>query len=152
MADDKAIEPAPIGADEPDSSDNSVKNTHADVNDIPKHDHHAHRDGADAALDLLNETGGISRPFDAKANKRLIRRIDTHIMPLICTVYFLQYIDKTAVSYASVTGIQQSTGLKGNEFNWVASIFFFGQLGFQFPTVRLLQVFPLAKYVSVNVT
>ncbi|KAF5696496.1 allantoate transporter [Fusarium globosum] len=152
MADDKAIEPAPMGADEPDSSSNSAKNAHTDVNDISKHDHHVHKDGADAALDLLNETGGISQPFDAKANKRLIRRIDTHIMPLICTVYFLQYIDKTAVSYASVTGIQQSTGLKGNEFNWVASIFFFGQLGFQFPTVRLLQVFPLAKYVSVNVT
>lgn len=47
-------------------------------------------------------------------------------MPLICIVYFLQYIDKTAISYASVTGIIESTGLHGNQFNWVASIFFFG--------------------------
>ncbi|RSM17482.1 hypothetical protein CDV31_003732 [Fusarium ambrosium] len=117
-----------------------------------KTEQHVHRTGADAALDLLNETGGISEPFDAQKNKRLQRRIDTHIMPLICIVYFLQYIDKTAISYASVTGIIQSTGLVGNEFNWVASIFFFGQLAFEFPTIRLLQLFPLAKYVSVNVT
>ncbi|KAF5678377.1 allantoate transporter [Fusarium heterosporum] len=137
---------------EPASSNESITSPPAQDNGTAKHDSPVHQAGADAALDLLNETGGISQPFDAQANKRLVRRIDTHIMPLICTVYFLQYIDKTAVSYASVTGIQQSTGLVGNEFNWVASIFFFGQLGFQFPTVRLLQVFPLAKYVSVNVT
>lgn len=73
-------------------------------------------------------------------------------MPLICLVYFLQYIDKTAVSYASVTGIKAATGLVGDDFNWVASIFFFGQLAFEFPTIRLLQLFPLARYVSVNVT
>ncbi|KAJ4365067.1 Allantoate permease [Neocucurbitaria cava] len=73
-------------------------------------------------------------------------------MPLICIVYFLQYIDKTSISYASVTGIIQDTNLHGNQFNWVASIFFFGQLAFEFPTIRLIQLFPLAKYVAVNVT
>lgn len=82
--------------------------------------------GADAALNLLKETGGIHQPVDAETNRRLLRRIDWHIMPLICIVYFLQYIDKTAISYASVTGILESTQLHGNQFNWVASIFFFG--------------------------
>lgn len=108
--------------------------------------------GADAGLQLLTETGGLRQPLDAESSKRLVRRIDFHIMPLICIVYFLQYIDKTAISYASVTGIIQSAGLEKNQFNWVASIFFFGQLAFEFPTIRLIQLFPLAKYVSINVT
>ena len=82
--------------------------------------------GADAALHLLKKTGGLRQPVDPEASKRLLRKIDLHIMPLICIVYFLQYIDKTAISYASVTGIIQDTGLHGNQFNWVASIFFFG--------------------------
>lgn len=82
--------------------------------------------GADAALRLLEETGGLRQPVDPEASKKLLRKIDLHIMPLICIVYFLQYIDKTAISYASVTGIIQDTGLHGNQFNWVASIFFFG--------------------------
>jgi MFS transporter, ACS family, allantoate permease len=110
------------------------------------------RAGADAALDLLRETGGMIQPLDLERRKRLVRRVDLHVMPLICIVYFLQYIDKTSLSYASVTGLIQSTGLVGNDFNWVASIFFFGQLTFEFPTIRLMQMFPLAKYVSVNVT
>ncbi|OTA98197.1 hypothetical protein M426DRAFT_326182 [Hypoxylon sp. CI-4A] len=109
------------------------------------------RVGADAALQLFQETGGLHQTLDKEAHRKLVRRIDTHIMPLICIVYFLQYLDKIAISYASVTGITESTGLKGNEFNWVASIFFFGQLAFEFPTIRLIQLFPLAKYASINV-
>lgn len=111
--------------------------------------------GADAALQLLQETGGLvarGTTVDPEHKRRLLRRIDLHVMPLICAVYFLQYIDKTAISYASVTGIQESAGLRGSEFNWVASIFFFGQLAFEFPTVRLVQLFPLARYAAVNVT
>ncbi|KAI1799046.1 MFS general substrate transporter [Daldinia bambusicola] len=108
--------------------------------------------GADAALELLKETGGLHQVVDPEVHRRLVRRIDWHVMPLICIIYFLQYIDKTAVSYASVTGITESIGLQGNEFNWVASIFFFGQLAFEFPTIRLIQLFPLAKYTSINVT
>ncbi|KAF1358274.1 MFS general substrate transporter [Lizonia empirigonia] len=96
--------------------------------------------------------GGARGSVDPKASKRLLRKIDLHIMPLICIVYFLQYIEKTALSYASVTGIIESTELHGNQFNWVASIFFFGQLAFEFPTIHLIQLFPLAKYVAVNVT
>lgn len=48
--------------------------------------------------------------------------------------------------------MRESANLVGNQFNWVASIFFFGQLAWEFPTIRLLQMFPLAKYVSINVT
>lgn len=119
---------------------------------VPVADSPSTAEKADAALEILRQSGGLAQPLDRERSKRLLRRIDYHIMPLICIVYFLQYIDKIAISYASVTGLKQSAHLVGNQFNWVASIFFFGQLAFEFPTIRLLQVFPLAKYVSVNVT
>lgn len=108
--------------------------------------------GADAALDLVAESGNAGITVDEETSRRLVRKIDWHIMPLICIIYFLQYIDKTAISYASVTGLPESANLHGNQFNWVASIFFFGQLAFEFPTIRLIQMFPLAKYVAFNVT
>lgn len=134
-------------------------------------DKHARSD-ADAALEMLREHGSQTEIFDPDKHKQLVRRIDIHIMPLICIVYcqlasvkqnprsalvllmrppVLQYLDKIAISYASVTGIKESAHLRGNEFNWIASIFFFGQLLFEFPTIRLIQLFPLAKYVAVNV-
>ena len=99
------------------------KSSHSNVNESG---FSKNQKGADAALNLVTEAGGVRQEVDAETNKRLLRKIDLHIMPLICIVYFLQYIDKTAISYASVTGILESTHLHGNQFNWVASIFFFG--------------------------
>jgi ACS family allantoate permease-like MFS transporter len=107
---------------------------------------------ADAALELIAGAGPDGLAVDSETNKRLLRKIDMHVLPLICIIYFLQYIDKTAISYASVTGLRESANLHGNQFNWVASVFFFGQLAFEFPTIRLIQLFPLAKYVAFNVT
>ncbi|KAJ5200252.1 Major facilitator superfamily domain general substrate transporter [Penicillium cf. griseofulvum] len=105
---------------------------------------------ADGALQLLE--AGSPSVLDSAASGRLLRKIDLYIMPLICIVYFLQYLDKIAISYASVTGLRESANLQGNQFNWVSSIFFFGQLALAFPTMRVMQLFPLAKYVAVNVT
>ncbi|EXJ77960.1 hypothetical protein A1O3_09119 [Capronia epimyces CBS 606.96] len=122
------------------------------VPDVTSTDELSATEKGDAALQILRQSGGLQQPLDSERSRRLLRRIDYHIMPLICVVYFLQYLDKIAISYGSVTGLKTSAHLVGNQFNWVASIFFFGQLGFEFPTIRLLQMFPLAKYVSVNVT
>jgi MFS family permease len=116
--------------------------------ELPGPQHEAHLD-TDGALQMLRADGNF--PPDPAKNKRLRRKVDLFIMPLICIVYFLQYLDKIAISYGSVMGLKKDTKLTGNQYNWVASIFFFGQLAFEFPTIRLLQMFPLAKYVSVNV-
>ncbi|KAL1961664.1 hypothetical protein VTN77DRAFT_1339 [Rasamsonia byssochlamydoides] len=106
----------------------------------------------DGALQLLAAASDINfSELDVDKSRALVRKIDRYIMPLICIVYFLQYLDKIAISYASVTGLTQSAHLHGNQFNWVSSIFYFGQLAFEFPTIRLMQAFPLARYVAVNV-
>lgn len=127
-----------------------------------QYQHHGTDIKGDAALQLLakqtaNEKDGSDAEkaaidVSSPEARRLVRKIDLYIMPLICVVYFNSYLDKIAVSYASVTGLRQSTHLQGDQFNWVSSIFFFGQLAFEFPTMRLMQAFPLAKYVAVNVT
>ena len=71
---------------------------------------------ADAALELIGGAGSLGVAVDPETNKRLLRKIDLHILPLICIIYFLQYIDKTAISYASVTGLRESANLQGNQF------------------------------------
>lgn len=108
---------------------------------------------ADGALELLAAASdaGSGVNVSSPEAKRLVRKIDLYIMPLICIVYFNSYLDKIAISYGSVMGLRQSAHLHGNQFNWVSSIFFFGQLAFEFPTIRLMQAFPLARYVAVNV-
>jgi hypothetical protein len=45
--------------------------------------------------------------------KKLIRKIDFTIAPLLAAVYFLQFLDKTTLSYTAVMGMRTDTHLKG---------------------------------------
>ncbi|KAI2845670.1 hypothetical protein CBS147320_68 [Aspergillus niger] len=38
----------------------------------------------------------------------LVRKIDWHIMPLVCVVYMLYFLDKTTLSYASNMGFRRT--------------------------------------------
>ncbi|TKA60949.1 hypothetical protein B0A49_10752 [Cryomyces minteri] len=49
--------------------------------------------------------------------KKLIRKIDLTIAPLLAAVYFLQFLDKTALSYTAVVGIRTDTHLKGQDYS-----------------------------------
>lgn len=43
----------------------------------------------------------------------------------MCLVYGLNYLDKTTISYASVMGIQKDINLKGDDYQWLSSMFYF---------------------------
>lgn len=59
--------------------------------------------------------------------RRVLRKIDFIMLPVMCIVYGLQFLDKTTLSYASVMGISKDIGLTKNEYNWLASVFYFGK-------------------------
>ncbi|KAH8906325.1 major facilitator superfamily transporter allantoate [Coniochaeta sp. PMI_546] len=110
---------------------------------------HADSNDADEALKIIQ--AGETILLTPQDEKRLLRKIDLHILPMLCLVYGLNYLDKTSISYASIMGFKDDTHLKGQEYSWVASMFYFGYLAFEWPTNRLLQRLPLAKWSAFNV-
>ncbi|GAM89756.1 hypothetical protein ANO11243_077950 [Dothideomycetidae sp. 11243] len=82
-------------------------------------------------------------------NKRVLFKIDTHILPLILVVYFLQFIDKTTISYASVFGLVTDAHLVGKQFSWLGSCVYVSQLVFQPLVAYILVKLPLAKTIFV---
>jgi len=105
-----------------------------------------HSNDADEAMKAF--ANGEAVEIDEATNKRLLRIIDWHLMPLLCVVYGLNYLDKTTLSYASIMGIKTDIGLVGDDYQWLSSMFYFGYLAWEYPTNRLLQRLPLAKYSS----
>ena len=128
-------EPSPVNLDE---KRTAIASTRAGAR-ILKHSH-----DADEAMKAF--TTGEVFEIDEATNKRLLRIIDWHLMPLLCVVYGLNYLDKTTLSYASVMGIKKDINLVGNDYQWLSSMFYFGYLAWEYPTNRLLQRLPLAKY------
>ena len=58
--------------------------------------------------------------------KRLVRKIDLTIAPLLAAVYFLQFLDKTTLSYTAVMGIRTDTHLVGQDYSNLAMLFYVG--------------------------
>ena len=61
-------------------------------------------------------------------SKRVLRKIDSRLIPVLILIYLLQYLDKNGINYASVYGLQKGTNLHGQDYSWLGSIFYFGQL------------------------
>ena len=84
--------------------------------------------------------------------RKLLWKIDLNVLPLLAAVYFLQFLDKTTLSYAAVMGIRKDTHLKGQDYSNCAMMFYIGLLAAEFPTQFLAQkVARLAKYLGINV-
>ncbi|KAL0264708.1 hypothetical protein SLS55_000659 [Diplodia seriata] len=92
-----------------------------------------------------------SGPLDPELSKRVLRKIDMYILPFLCITYALQFIDKTSLSYSSVYGIIDDNNLKGQDYSWASSIFYFGYLIAEYPGVAILQRFPMAKFLGANI-
>ncbi|KAK3685230.1 major facilitator superfamily transporter [Podospora appendiculata] len=85
-----------------------------------------------------------------KIARRVLRKIDRRLIPLLFVTYMLNFMDKTILSSASVFGLQEDTGLEGQDYSWVSSIFYFGYFVWAYPTTFLIARLPPAKYLAGN--
>ncbi|KAJ6014974.1 hypothetical protein N7540_009565 [Penicillium herquei] len=138
MAEEKAIG-ASSSVDVEKSIDVS-KQGHVD----PTLEKHAH--DADEAMKVLDELHGETIELDESTNRRLLKIIDWHMMPIMCCIYGMNYLDKTTLSYASIMGIKTDLNLARDQYQWLSSLFYFGYLAWEYPTNRLLQRLPLGRY------
>ncbi|KAL6809671.1 major facilitator superfamily domain-containing protein [Trichoderma sp. SZMC 28015] len=65
--------------------------------------------------------------------------------------YILNYMDKVALSEASIFGLQKDLGLVGQQYSWSSSIFYLGYLVWQYPSSLLMQKLPIGRYFGVMI-
>lgn len=108
-----------------------------------------HEKDADIAMQYIDEVTNFV--LDPEYEKKVLRKIDWAILPVIIGLMSCQLMDKTTNSYASIMGLQASLNMSAKEYSWVGSSFYFGYLVFQYPANRMLQKLPLSKTLSLAV-
>ncbi|KAI9878132.1 MAG: hypothetical protein M1823_006999, partial [Watsoniomyces obsoletus] len=104
----------------------------------------------DKATAVLRQAGRYIE-LTPENNKRVLRKIDTHILPVILAVYFLQAIDKATLAYASVFGLVEGANLHGLQYSWLGSVVYLAQLVAQPLVAYLLVKLPLGKFLAATV-
>ena len=67
---------------------------------------------------------------------KLVRRIDLHVVPFLCILYLLAFLDRVNIANANVYGMSTELKLTGNKYN-VALVIFFVPCMFQ-PTLSVM--------------
>ncbi|KAI0852934.1 MFS general substrate transporter [Daldinia vernicosa] len=115
------------------------------------------RDVEAVELNIKDEAGALaaraltSDSVDKETSRKVRRKIDIRILPFLCVTYALMFIDKTSLGYSSVYGIIPDNKLQGQDYSWASSIFYFGYLVAEYPGIAIIQRFPVAKFLGVNI-
>ncbi|KAF4984049.1 hypothetical protein FZEAL_662 [Fusarium zealandicum] len=79
---------------------------------------------------------------------RLVRKLDLWIMPCLCLMYFLNYVDRNAIAQARLNNLEEDLNMSGTEFNTTVSILFVGYVLMQVPSNMLITKVRPGIYMS----
>ncbi|KAF2650538.1 MFS general substrate transporter [Lophiostoma macrostomum CBS 122681] len=105
----------------------------------------------DKAAELIESSERIH--VSPEQNKKVLRKVDLAILPILLSVYFLQSLDKTTLSYASVFNLVQDANLDpdSDQYSWLGSIVYVAQLVMQPLVAVLLVKLPMGKFLGIMV-
>ncbi|KAJ6441330.1 cyanamide hydratase [Purpureocillium lavendulum] len=104
----------------------------------------------DMAAQRDESVADVSGLRDVDAPRRVLKKIDRAIIPLLFVTYMLNFMDKIILSSAAVFGLREDNHLHGQQYSWVGSAFYFGYLVWTYPTSILIARLPTAKYLAAN--
>lgn len=104
-------------------------------------------ENADKAAGFLLTTEGYAE-LTPEAEKRLKRKIDWFMIPMLFLVATLGAVDKVALGTSALYGLRTDNHLVGQQYSWLGSILSLGAIVGMPLSSYLIQRLPSAKYLS----
>ncbi|OCF37983.1 MFS transporter [Kwoniella heveanensis BCC8398] len=70
--------------------------------------------------------------------RKLVRKLDWHILPILFCMYYMNKTDQNAIANARLNNLEKSLHLKGNQFNICVSVLYAGYTLIQIPSNMLM--------------
>lgn len=139
IAVDRVEQPSPI-----DSTRKSAEDAPTTIDELKK----------TATIDTLHNDEAVKvlatyageETWTAAEEKRVVRKIDRRLLPLLILTYGLQYYDKAMLSQAAIFGLRTDLKLStGNRYSFSSSIFYLGFIVGATPAIIMAQRFPIER-------
>lgn len=85
---------------------------------------------------------------DHQVEHSTIRKISIRIVPFIALMFFINFLDRTAISFAGPNGMTQDLGMTAAQFGFAAGIFFFGYIVLEIPSNLALHQFGARRWMA----
>ncbi|KAF7298055.1 hypothetical protein HMN09_01026800 [Mycena chlorophos] len=106
-----------------------------------------------SADDQVPEFGGESQlppapTLTAEQERKLYRKIDLHLMPILSAMYLLSFLDRANIANARLQGLTTQLNLTGNEFNIALTMYFIPYCLGECPANMVLKKFRPSKFMA----
>lgn len=94
-----------------------------------------------ANLDPEKKPFTVAGPLPDIDERRLMWKIDLHLVPPLCILYLLAFLDRVNIANAKLYNLTTDLGLVGNQYNIALVVFFVPYVIFEIPANMLLKRF-----------
>jgi MFS family permease len=77
-----------------------------------------------------------------------IRKVATRLVPFVALMFFINYLDRTAISFAGPNGMNDDLGLKAAQFGFASGVFFIGYILLEIPSNVALHKFGARRWLA----
>jgi len=87
-----------------------------------------------------DERGSLDDGFPAGIDeKKLMRKVDFRLIPWLCVLYLLSFLDRSAIGNAKLYGLEKDLKISDEQYNLALTVFFFPYALFEVPSNILLK-------------
>ncbi|KAM3555476.1 hypothetical protein ARSEF4850_005984 [Beauveria asiatica] len=84
-------------------------------------------------------------------DRRILRKLDLCLLPIMATSYFFQYLDKSALGSTAILGLRHDLGLSGPDYSWSSSIYYFGYMVASYPAGVVMIRWRVGKAITASI-
>ncbi len=77
-----------------------------------------------------------------------IRKVAVRLVPFVALMFFINYLDRTAIGFAAPNGMNEDLGLTAAQFGFASGVFFIGYILLEVPSNLALHRFGARKWLA----
>ena len=95
-------------------------------------------DITDKTSHVMDKFRSYTPDFAKETERKLVRRIDRRLLPLVVVIYLFNYLDRNSITQARLYGLEEDTHVKAATSQTAISIFSAGYIAMQLPSTILM--------------
>ncbi|MBN3764044.1 MFS transporter [Burkholderia sp. Ac-20365] len=84
----------------------------------------------------------------SQLERSTIRKVSLRLVPFVALMFFINFLDRTAISFAGPNGMTKDLGLDAAQFGFAAGVFFIGYIFLEVPSNLALHKFGARRWLA----
>ncbi|RVX72972.1 hypothetical protein B0A52_03325 [Exophiala mesophila] len=99
----------------------------------------------------VDPDAGLSEQERQKKDRQLLWKLDLHLIPWLCLLYLISFLDRTNIGNAKIAGLQRDLNMTNGQWNASLAIFFVSYSVFEPVSNVLLKKYRPSRYIPTIV-